>query len=473
MITTIAQALFDRLIAAFPPDRTYGRLDIRREPMPRALADYLEQVLHMKLREALRESHFREAWVDSQAAEFAEARAHFANVAARRQGFPPSEWPDFLKNACCQTLYLVIQPTASLIDSLFDPLGTPVHADTMRDRMGFYPARIPYRDELDAWLQEQGDEPVERERFEAFAREADRRLAAESSPRDWLRLLDPLAQALAAAGYREIPVEFLEAFWREKSAETLLQYLARRYDSEESIPVDALEAFLASAAAPGDESVEETTEKTHDETTEEQAEPAERHAAPQPLWKRFAQDSDRVASAEEPPEPAASAQNGTRPAEPLWKQFRHDSSPAPAEEPPEQSPAAERIPAENGASVEQDPPVRISAPEPDPHDAPEEIPVASVAAPSGGDAPANLTGLEHVVLGERGARNRGLFVQCLFQGQEAAYEAVLQRLREAKNWSEASQTIASEVFTKRQVNIYSPPAVTFTEAVEARYGGAS
>ena len=479
MITTIAQALFDRLIAAFPPDRDYGRSDIRREPMPRALADYLEQVLHMKLRDALTESHLREAWIDAEATEVNEARAQFFNLAARHQGFPAAVWADFLKNACCQTLYLVIQPTASLIDSVFDPLGNPAPADTVRDRMGLYPARIPWRDQLETWLDEQGDEPIERDAFEAFAREADRRLAAESSPAEWLRLLDPLVKTLATAGHREIPVEFLEAFLREKGADDLLRYLGQLYDSKESMPARKLEAFFTSGMAQAAESAEEQPR--------EPAQPAEpppppKPAAPQPLWKRFARRSDDDAPATTPSEPAAPRENGSAAPEPLWKQFRPASAPAPAEEAVEKVAASEGSPAGNGASgalklvAPPNASVTAMAPETPPAASPPEASdVADVAEAS--DAPTGerngagaLADIEYAVLGERGGRNRGLFVECLFQGREDAYEAVLQRLHGARDWSEASQTIASDVFMKYQVNIYSPPAVAFTEAVEARYG---
>ena len=507
MISTIAQALFDRLIAVFPPDRVYRRSDIRREPMPRALADYLEQVLHMKLRDAVRESHLQEAWIDTQAAEVNEARAHFFNLAARHQGFPASEWADFLKNACCQTLYLVIQPTASLIDSVFDTLGTPVRADTMRERMGFYPARIPYRDALETWLQEQGDEPIDRDSFDAFVCEADRQLAAGSSPEAWLRLLDPLVKVLATAGHREIPVEFIEAFLREKSADALSEYLGKLYGSKESIPVDKLEAFFTSGLAQPPEAVEETRREPETTTEPPTTEPltteptrAPQPRAPQPLWKRFAQRLNNDASAEAPSQPAAPVQNGSESAEPLWKQFRPASAPAPVEEVLETAAVTEQIPVENGAPAtleqdapatrEQDPPVtreqdasatlervappdtstRIFAFESDSAAPLPEEPAASEASPDVSKASEGLAGLESAVFGERGGRNRGLFVQCLFQGQEDAYEAVLQRLHGARDWSDASQIIAHDVFMKYQVNIYSPPAVTFTEAVEARYG---
>lgn len=468
MITTIAQALFDRLIDAFPPDRTYGRSDIRRDPMPEALADYLEQVLHMKLRDTLPESNLQDSWVDLQEAEVPEAHARFMEVMKRHQAFPAFVWADFLKNACQQTLYLVIQPTASLIDSVFDPLGTPVRVRTMRDRMGLYPAKIPYQEVLEIWLEEQGDEPVGRDRFEEFLHQADRQLASGGSPEDWLRLFDPLVNVLATAGYGEVPTEFVKAFLQEKGAEKMLRRLEQQFGSEESIPFDKLEVLFASDAA---ESV-----KSAGKAASAPTRPAERRQEPQPLWKRFAQDRDGVSSTTESPTSSSSpAESVNNSGEPRWKQFRTGSPPPAAEEVLENTVPTERMPAENGASAEietatqPEPSVRIFTLERSHSVLPKNESVVSDTSADAGEAPTGLTRLEHTVLGERGARNRDLFVQCLFQGKEQAYEAVLERLEGARDWSEASQTIADEVFLKHRVNIYSPPAVTFTEAVEARY----
>ena len=467
MITTIAQALFDRLIDAFPPDRTYGHTDIRRDPMPGALADYLEQVLHMKLRDALPESNLQNSWVDLQAAEAQEAHTHFMEVLKRHQAFPAFVWADFLKNACQQTLYLVIQPTASLIDSVFDPLGNPVRVDTIRDRMGLYPAKIPYREVLEAWLEEQGDEPVGRDRFEAFLYRADRQLASDSSPQDWLRLFDPLVKVLATAGYREAPTEFVEAFLHEKGAETTWRRLEQQYGSETSISFDELEVFFVSGVSKSGESARKAASAP--------TRPAERRQEPQPLWKQFAQGRDDISPTAESSAPSSPAERTNHPAEPLWKQFRTISPPVTGEKAPEEAVATEQVPEGTGAPVEvetvtqPEPSVRIFTLERSHFVPSEDESVAPDVPMDTSEAPTGLIGLEHTVLGKRGARNRDLFVQCLFHGKEQAYEAVLQRLEGARDWSEASQTIANEVFLKHQVNIYSPPAVTFTEAVEARY----
>ncbi|SHK60095.1 hypothetical protein [Rhodothermus profundi] len=89
-------------------------------------------------------------------------------------------------------------------------------------------------------------------------------------------------------------------------------------------------------------------------------------------------------------------------------------------------------------------------------------PIAPSSEPS-------IADLEREVLGETGLRNRELFITHLFNGDQAAYVRVLHLLRDTPTWAEASRLIAQEVFRRYHVNIYSEPAVAFTDAVERRY----
>ena len=77
--------------------------------------------------------------------------------------------------------------------------------------------------------------------------------------------------------------------------------------------------------------------------------------------------------------------------------------------------------------------------------------------------------LERRLLGEKAAKHRDFFVEALFQGSAEMYHTVLQRLDDVDSWAEASQIIASDVFRAHSVNIYSDPAVLFTDLIEARF----
>jgi len=77
--------------------------------------------------------------------------------------------------------------------------------------------------------------------------------------------------------------------------------------------------------------------------------------------------------------------------------------------------------------------------------------------------------LERRLLGKKAAKHRDFFVETLFQGSPETYHTVLQRLDDVDSWAEASQIIASDVFRAHSVNIYSDPAVLFTDLIEARF----
>lgn len=96
-------------------------------------------------------------------------------------------------------------------------------------------------------------------------------------------------------------------------------------------------------------------------------------------------------------------------------------------------------------------------------------PAASDAEPPARSAPANLVTLEQTVLGEVGADKRDLFVNSLFNRSIEAYERVLRQLYATPNWSEATRIITDDVFRAFEVDIWSDPAIMFTDTVEARY----
>ena len=80
-----------------------------------------------------------------------------------------------------------------------------------------------------------------------------------------------------------------------------------------------------------------------------------------------------------------------------------------------------------------------------------------------------LSLIEQAVLGENGVRQRDLFVNHLFARSIDAYERVLRQLHATPSWPEASKIIAEDVFRTFKINIYSDPAILFTDTVEAGY----
>jgi hypothetical protein len=60
-------------------------------------------------------------------------------------------------------------------------------------------------------------------------------------------------------------------------------------------------------------------------------------------------------------------------------------------------------------------------------------------------------------------------VENLFLSDGASYDRVVRAIAVCKTWPDASKVIADNVFRANNVNIYSEPAVAFTDAVEAYF----
>ncbi|MEO0559751.1 MAG: hypothetical protein AAF170_16385 [Bacteroidota bacterium] len=194
-------------------------------------------------------------------------------------------------------------------------------------------------------------------------------------------------------------------------------------------PVEIVEAMtpMAPLSAPS----ASITDAIVTETVEERASTDD-----EPLWKRLADPADSDSNA--PASPSDTA--------PLWAQFSQDA-PAPL--------------ASSMSSTTAPPLPSVSAPDLVSTVAP---PVAEPALHS----EASLATIELAVLGASDTDRRVWYTDELFSGNAEDYEATLRQLDAARTWTEATDIIARDVFRKHSVNIYSDPAVTFTDAVEGQ-----
>lgn len=160
----------------------------------------------------------------------------------------------------------------------------------------------------------------------------------------------------------------------------------------------------------------------------------------EPLWKRMARSHG---SPPPPTAPASPAPPSEGPA--LWQRFAADAPPA--------APLGSTFAAPTGA----EPPPAPPAPPVEPR--------------SEGSPAERLVALETRVLGADATERRDWYVRELFGGDTEAYAATLAALNVTRTWTEATQVIARDVLRKHRINIYSEPAVAFTDAVQANLGG--
>lgn len=415
MITTVAHSLFDRLIEEFPADRSYARADLSRSPMPEPVSDYLVHLMRERLDRAVPKTVGPESWIDPSDDHVRAALAAYREALIQRQRIPASDWPDALQAACRETVRYLVRPAAALTDAVFDGTSSSVGPETVFSRLDFFTAYPYFREVIEAYFDQKEVARIDRGRFEGLVNRIDRQMTADYTPSEWRKLLQPLIVVLGAAGVDgEVPVDLLKAFLAEKGADDHLSRLKQAYGLEGVVPVKELPRIFQ-----GEPEKTSTRPRIAERETGGGSDgaPAARpaHHGAVPLWKQFEQG--RSQTSEDVPVDISTGASGT--SVPLWKQFRTTSQPEETRTPtPERSALAD---------------------------------------------------LERAVLGERGARNRDLFVQHLFSGDRRSYEETLRTLQTARSWSEASQIIAREIFLKHQVNIYSDPAVAFTDAVEAQY----
>lgn len=435
MASSIVDELFDRLIRAFPPDRSYGQGAISRDPMPPPVARFLKQLLRRRLDLEMR--NIRDAsspWIDYEHPEVQRAARAFRTVIESHLRIPKSEWQGMLRRAVQRTTAYLIHPTQTMTNFVFGDREGELPVHVIRERIQFF-LSYPYLHEAVSALIDREEAPsMSRTRFETLITRIDERMVADYSVDDWMRLLDPLFNLLAVVDQRGVPVSFLQTFFQCKGASDVVQRLQAasleqgttmlaRSDLRDLLTTDTASAVddvppsaVPTASPPRSPAPEDVPQPSPEPSSEPSPEPSTDGATPDgptPLWKQF-QHADPP---EEKPKRVEAVTDDSD--EPLWARFRPTSEPS--------------------ASSSQPPPE------------------------------ADLATLERAVLGERGRSSRDLFIRALFGGSRDEYIQTLRRLRAAPNWTRASQIIAQDVFRAHRVNIYSKPAVTFTNAVEDRF----
>ena len=185
----------------------------------------------------------------------------------------------------------------------------------------------------------------------------------------------------------------------------------------------------------------------------------EHTAAGQELWTlRFGQGGKAEAAAEYA-ESASSAESGKFAGSAASAEIAASDKSAPATdvpsvEPVEQAPQPDQGPVDSEAQ-------RPEAPKP----------LWKKLQEDQGQSISTVTlyALEQQLFGQPLASERKGFVDALFEGNTQAYARVLKQLAAVDTWEEASRIIRNDIFLPHHVDIYSGPAVSFTNRVEAYY----
>lgn len=593
MSDATAEALAQRLLAAFPADRDYARADL--DALPGPVARLLAARLDARADRAAAAPD--SPWVDAEERPVRDAVRQLQEACRAAARVPASRWAEEVERAARLALAHLVAPAATLAAYAVEdePVATG-HA--LRRIEAFAP--YPYLPEIAGrYVERKGLTRIDRAGLERLLERIDRRMVTSFDLVDWMTLLEPLVDLVGPLDGGAVPTDLLVPLFEAKGADALAAAVA---DAEALTP-DALRQRLATvlpaapehvAAAPSEptsapepdlDSAPEAPALDRAPALDAVAPPADEAAEADPLPSYVGVDTEMAEAmpAEEavdahpptealtPPEaedeptvvfgadldpapdpsPAAAAENsasdatpdaddrprppvigsrygsveetfvddsevigGVRPVSsdeaptadgvqtpptdgdaPALEDDASDASPATVSDsvspvafepaaplaPPAVAPLAPVVAAPNAMPAADDEPLwrriaRQQSPQAAAAVTEEETPLwkqfahdpeAPIPAPAQAAAPLTLDELEGRVLGDDDDR-RDWFVDELFSGSPSAYHQTLASLDDARSWTEATQIIAREVFRKHRVNIYSEPAVAFTDAVEAQ-----
>ncbi|WP_263785629.1 hypothetical protein [Salinibacter grassmerensis] len=444
---SLADALSERLLDAFPPDQAYTEADWAADAMPAPLRHYLTHLLrHHHRRETRQLRRARTDWVNYDHPEMEQAAHAFLDAVDQHMQVPRDQWAETLRTAARRTTNYLVRPVPTLSAFVFEDATGAVPVPQVQWRMRFFGPYAYLRNAVQAFADKQDRDAFTPDAFERVLRRVDERMTADFDADRWLDLLDPLFDtARCATGRTQVPLSLLRTYFEEKKADTLTERLTAygRTEDADTVAPDALRRLVdaaltqgSSADAPSgqhdapDAPLDPSLHKPADETSASGSNSSS-EAAPQatPMWKQFEQDATQRRTETDTSEDGA---------QPLWAQFQQRPSDG-SEETSTSSSSANTASSSSSAQ-------RSTVSDPD-----------------------DLSTLEREVFGPSHTPKREVYVDALFDGDQSAYRRVLKRLRTADSWSDASQIISGDVFRPYQVNIYSDAAVHFTNAIEATF----
>ena len=523
MAHSLADALYERLLSSFPSTQAYTRADWDDDAMPGPVAHFLDQLLkHHSRREVRRLRRASTEWVNYDAPEMETAVRTFFDTMEAHTRVPAEEWEDTLRQATHHSTAHLVRPVHVLTDFVYAERQKQLRVSKILWRMKFFGPYTYLREAVQAFAEKHELDVLGPDRFERFLHRIDERITDSYDADRWGELLRPLfAVAHRATGQEQVPTTLLRTFFAEKgrkaleweleaAAEEGREFVTPRdlhrmiesvndapsetptepeedpddrapsppdptpFESASADPTPSAEEAPESSASGADDEIwgvsgsaqpEGTAARKAEEAQQSrQAQDEENEAVP--LWKRFQGGHDGATSRGGDAKEQERSETSSNAQEPLWARFRHERderlSDAVTDEITEEGTSASNASASSGAPSDDSPPGASL------HEATRNA-ASEGGAPSAAGGTADLGTLEQQTLGASNPPHRAVYVRQLFGGDQSAYARVLRRLAEADNWNEASQIIASDIFRKHKVNIYSDAAVHFTNAVESRF----
>ncbi|MEX0928297.1 MAG: hypothetical protein WD266_11285 [Balneolales bacterium] len=419
--------------------------------------DYLVHYIRIRLEENLQNAMNPEhvEWVDSGNEVVNQAwQAYFLQIRPAVQ-LPYSQARPVIRQVVADVLPLLAAPRSSLAGFLFSGDETLAYDEIIRrcEQIPFY---RHFGTALPRFMEKKKMTEISREQCAHFIASLDEKLVSRYSPVNWEKLLDPWFRLMGSG----IPPSLLERFFEDKNEMEVAGAFGRvssplsKKEIIEIITQRTPAIASPSAGRPGSKTREDISEETIAGAVKDTQHVEENSIVGRALRDNL-EEGSTLASNNQNSEDAETRFNALfsrfqkpdddeiksddREALPMWRRFVPDDDPDAGEDTREEEPDPPYEP-EAGTTEE---------PEPD-----QAVPEPPVRKSEPGDI---FTHIDN---------DKDYFVENLFGGDEEVFHDVLEELGSCKKWKDAAAYLTENVFRRNFIDIYSEPAVDFTDRLQ-------
>lgn len=480
-----------------PGERQYYRLEeLQSLEFPSFLLRRLRLEMERGLRESL--SFPRTDWADLDTGEVRDAWDRFRDAATENLWLPAGHARAVMEAAVSDCLEMLVRPRVRIPEVLFGS-DRELGMEQLRERLEGLVVYPHFRALVPRYMNRKGMERLDRERCGEIIRQADEKLAARYSAEEWVTLLAPLFEICGG----EVEPSLLTQFFEDKDLPNISTRFANR---EKPIDRDELRDILGSAesyepvdrdaAAPVDtgqgerESVSPPAETERGEEEENTinrifASPGEdntREDAAQVTPGKEPEESETKSAGETESESETDSgevkgSDGDVEETPMWMRYLDPEEQENLEWEQGETQASEYPPGwEESEDTGWDEPADGAGEDHEPTgsedgDTVEEgfidDPIVDLTEPGEGEEEESGESESARQLRKEMEDEQSYFTEEIFRGSERAYEEALREIAAYESWKEASRFIEKNIFKRNLVDMYSEPAVDFTDRLHS------
>jgi len=451
------QNITENLLSKLPGDAEYYRpSQIQDAGVPAFVVERINVELYRNLAESILPP--KTDWANMQSERVEKSWNAFVEAIRAEARLPQSFAQSVFETATEDIMDMLIRPRQAIPDVLYS-VDEELDMETLIERSR---SVVVYRylvKVLPRYMEKKELETLNKDRCRMVITQVDEKVTANYTPLNWAHLLNPLFELMDG----DVDSELLRLFFKDKE----LPAVANMFDRQDGdVTVQEVIELLSSPVLETnddqrkDDSPSESVEDERPEQREKSFSPFEDSSQKSEKFDPFKAAPQDSKTTQEVNDNKNKETDETRSEdekdEELNKQF--DVS------------GEDKIKADDESMAEQN-----EATDEDEEDIPMWKQFAEESEDEEEEPLIDLTDTEEDVeqrrreIDEHLAHNQDYFVDELFGGDEMAYSNALAELAEYKSWRKASKYVEEEIFKRNLIEIFSEPAVDFTDSLQAYF----